>query len=227
MIISCGLNGFPVNCFEILAHYGYKVYPYSKIKKQNPELYKMCVGYSEDAFHMGSRRLIAYNDRKPRRRIRFSLMHELGHHILDHRNDTVENEREADYFAGNLLAPRIVLYYARLKKIQEISDLFEISSSAAYYAAQDFSLWCQEVCRQGMHDYDRALYRQFYNPAYGGLVYSVKRCEYCGALLYNSKEDHCVPACCVPDIPMASFSALTEEDRARVADLENRWLYDF
>lgn len=228
VIISCDVKRFPLDCFKILSCYGYKIYPYSRIKKENPELYQMCIRYSEDAFHIGSKRLIAYNDAKPRGRIRFSLMHELGHHILEHRHDIPSNEWEADYFANNLLAPRIVLYYARLKRIREISDLFEMSVSAAYYAAQDFSEWCREVCIYGMHPYDRSLYRQLYDPAYGGLVYSVKKCDYCGALLYNSKVSYCEPACHIPDIPESSCSLtpLREEDRKIVTALENRWLYN-
>ncbi len=226
MIISCGVRRFPVDCFQILSCYGYKIYPYSEIKESKPELYQMCVCYSDDAFRMGSRRLIAYNDTKPRGRVRFSLMHELGHHILEHKCDTASNEWEADYFANNLLAPRIVLYYARLKQIRKISDLFEMSVSAAHYAAQDFSRWCREVCLYGMHPYDRSLYRHLYDPAYGGLVYSVKECDYCGALLYNSKGSYCEPACHIPDglASASSLTPLTKEDKQIVTALENRWL---
>lgn len=139
VIIECNVKKFPIDCFDILAHYGYKMYSYSKLYELNKELYDMCISYSQDAFRSGSTKIIAYNDKKPKTRTRFSLMHELGHDILEHKNDTPENESEANFFANNMLAPRIAIYYTRPKLISRISELFGISSSAAYYTAQDFS----------------------------------------------------------------------------------------
>ena len=115
VIIECNVKRFPIDCFSILKHYGYKIYSYSELYEKNKELYDMCLSYSDDAFRSGSMGLIAYNDRKSKTRIRFSLMHELGHHVLKHKNDTPRNESEANYFASNILAPRIAIYYAKLK----------------------------------------------------------------------------------------------------------------
>ena len=190
----------------------------------------MCMSYSEDAFRSGSMRLIAYNDRKPQKRIRFSLMHELGHHVLKHKNDTSENENEANFFANNTLAPRIAIYYAKIKTESQASRLFHISSPAAQYAAQDFSRWCKEVCETGMHDYDKELYSQFHNEEYDGFVYSIKKCEFCGATIYNDDSRYCVTGCRIPELPKriySHFSPLSEDDRIILARLENDWLYNF
>lgn len=177
-IIECNVKCFPIDCFQLLAHYGYKIYSYSELYKKNKELYDMCVGYSEDAFRSGSFMIVAYNDKKPLTRVRFSLMHELGHHILKHKNDLPENELEANYFANNILAPRIAMYYAKCRTVKEVSDLFKISSRAAYYAAQDFSEWCIDIRKNGMHTYDKELYQQFHNRDYGGFVYSIKNVNF-------------------------------------------------
>jgi len=228
-IIKCHISTFPIDCFNILNRFDYKVCTYSELQSRNLELYKMCVSYSEDAFRIGNMHIIAYNDKKPPKRIRFSLMHELGHHILGHKNDTPENEEEANYFASNILAPRIAMYYAKLKTVADVSELFEISSSAAYYAAQDFSEWCNEVCQSGMHDYDRSLYAHFYNSVYNGFVYSIKKCEFCGATVYNEKMPYCKGACALHDEPKRTpmFDVLSADDRKVLLRLENNWLYDF
>lgn len=230
VIIECNVKSFPIDCFQILKHYGYRIYSYSELYIKNKELYDICLSYSEDAFQNGSMKLVAYNDKKPSKRIRFSLMHELGHHILEHKNDTTENESEANFFANNILAPRIAIYYAKINSSNEASKLFNISSSVAQYAAQDFSKWCNEVCHIGMHDYDKTLYSHFYDKEYDGFVYSIKKCEFCGENIYNSDNKYCIGGCKPPDIPMQKVSALdslSNDDRQVLSRLENKWLYDF
>lgn len=230
VVIECNVKSFPINCFDILKHYGYKIYTYSELYAKNRELHDMCLSYSEDAFRSGSMKIIAYNDRKPKTRIHFSLMHELGHDILDHKNDTPENEDEANFFANNMLAPRIAIYYAKLKTVNEVAKLFDISSSASYYTAQDFSRWCVEVCNSGMHDYDRDLYSHFYNAEYDGFVYSIKKCEFCGANIYNSNSKYCINGCQPIEISIHRYSrldSLSPDDREILSRLENKWLYDF
>ncbi|MEY8509688.1 ImmA/IrrE family metallo-endopeptidase [Lachnospiraceae bacterium 42-17] len=230
VIIRCNIKSFPIDCLRLLEHYGYRIYTYSELYTKNKELYNMCMSYSEDAFRSGSMRLIAYNDRKPQKRIRFSLMHELGHHVLKHKNDTSENENEANFFANNTLAPRIAIYYAKIKTESQASRLFHISSPAAQYAAQDFSRWCKEVCETGMHDYDKELYSQFYNREYDGFVYSIKKCEFCGADIYNFDGRYCRKGCMVHKSAQRSYSyysLLSDEEHKSLSRLENNWLYDF
>lgn len=228
VLIECNTKQFPIDCFHILRHYGYKIYTYSELQKKDKSLHDLCISYSDDAFRIGKMKLIAYNEKKPRVRIRFSLIHELGHHILEHKNDSNENEAEANYFASNLLAPRIAMYYAKLKAVSSVAELFEISASAAYYAAQDFSEWCQDICQVGMHSYDKNLYSQFYNADHDGFVYSIKNCEYCGKVLYNSHSDHC-KTCCVPEIDNSQIyshqAPLHNIDMNLFRRLENNWLY--
>lgn len=229
VIIGCNVKSFPIDCFQILKRYGYKVYPYTKLNEKNKELYDMCMSYSEDAFLIGSMKIIAYNDKKPKTRIRFSLMHELGHQVLEHKNDTQENESEANFFANNILAPRIAIYYAKIKSDDEAVRIFHVSSSVAHYAAQDYLKWCKDVCRAGMHDYDKDLYSHFYNKEYNGFVYVIRKCEFCGAAIYNSDSNHCLKGCRLPKPPLGSYRTepLSDDDRQSLARLENKWLYDF
>lgn len=227
-IIECNVKHFPIDCFQILQHYGYKIYSYSELHKKNKELYGMCIEYSEDAFRSGSSMIIAYNDEKPLTRTRFSLMHELGHHILEHRNDSSENEVEANYFANNILAPRIAMYYTRCRTVKEVSEIFELSSGAAYYAAQDFSEWCTDICKNGAHVYDNSLYQQFYSSEYNGFVYSVRKCEFCGTKLYNTRFPLCPDGCKLPNYRDTVHScSLCEDDRKAISRFENKWLYSF
>ena len=67
---------------------------------------------SSDGFALrrGSKFIIVYNDAAyiPETRKRFTLAHELGHCILGHTGEGENEEAEADCFARNLLAPRLL-----------------------------------------------------------------------------------------------------------------------
>lgn len=231
VIIECDIKSFPIDCFQVLQHYGYKVYTYSELQEKNKELYEMCISYSEDAFRNGNLKLIAYNDKMPVKRIRFSLMHELGHHILVHKNDLPQNETEANYFASNILAPRIAIYYAKCKYRKDIEEIFNVSSAASYYIAQDFIVWCNEVCCDGKHDYDLDLYEHFYNPIYKGFVYSTKTCQFCGADVYNEKKPYCTGGCKVTSEEQLNSRRLchnlTSDDMQALRRFEHNRLYNF
>lgn len=81
-----------------------------------------------------------------------------------------------------------------------------------------------------MHDYDKNLYSHFYNSEYKGFVYSIKKCEFCGANIYNSNSKYCPDGCKSIEIPIRRYSclgSLSDDDRKMLSRLENKWLYDF
>lgn len=102
---ECAVQSFPIDCLRLLRYYGYKIYTYQELSRKNRELHEMCMGFSEDAFQDGHSMIIAYNQDRPKGRIRFSLMHELGHCLLGHAGISQSNEQEANAFASNILAP--------------------------------------------------------------------------------------------------------------------------
>lgn len=70
----------------------------------------------------------------PSRR-RFTLAHELGHIILKHSQEERFEEREADFYASQLLAPAPVLEMLKERGVHldqdTVADIFYISQSAA------------------------------------------------------------------------------------------------
>lgn len=129
---ECDIRSFPIDCFSVLKHYGIQTITYKETKEQNPELYKAIYRYSNDAFRF--RMSIYYNSTNTDGRIRFSLMHELGHYILGHTEESSDNEEEADCFASNFLAPRPITFHQGLKTAEQIRDYYGISISAANQA---------------------------------------------------------------------------------------------
>lgn len=129
---ECNIRSFPIDCFSALKHYGMQTITYKETKEHNPELYKAIYRYSNDAFRF--RMSVYYNSTNSDGRIRFSLMHELGHYILGHTKESSDNEDEANTFASNFLAPRPITFQRGLKTAEQIRDYYGISISAANQA---------------------------------------------------------------------------------------------
>lgn len=179
---ECSVFSFPVDCTSLLEHYGYTLHTYQELGRKNKALYEMCISYSEEAFRDGAHRIIAYNQDKSPLRIRFSLAHELGHHILGHKNETRHNEIEANFFAGNLLAPRMAIYYARCQNARDVSFIFQISEEAAQIAYEDYLRWHEELLlrERRMTALERDMYYHFYRAEQDCFVWNVKTCDFCG-----------------------------------------------
>ena len=139
---DCDIHSFPIDCFSILAHYGFRIVTYQEIQKQKPDLYTAVSNYSEDAFRF--RMTIYYNSIKNTGRSRFSLMHELGHYILGHTEETDQNEDEADYFASCMLAPRVAIKKMNCSTAEDLHTTFGLSYAAANRTIVNYNEWCKK-----------------------------------------------------------------------------------
>ncbi|EIO4563539.1 TPA: ImmA/IrrE family metallo-endopeptidase [Vibrio parahaemolyticus] len=143
----------PVQVEDIARHLGIYI---SELNSNNPEHF----GLSGLAEIINGSRFAYFNRGECRVRQRFTLAHEIGHHMLGHvtpqnpkhRDDLgafsgVSNdweEREANAFAAELLMPKVAIEYMVLQKgISDISQLahdFEVSESAMYYRLKNLGL---------------------------------------------------------------------------------------
>lgn len=215
------MKSFPINCFDLLQHYGYECLEYSELEKHKQE---MCFKVSEDAFKLKDK--IFYNDNVLFCRRRFSLMHELGHIILNHQAPyTARNEQEANFFAGNILAPRIAIHYARCKNANDVSKLFRMTYEASSYAFDDYRRWCRKAVYR-MSQYDKAMYQHFYDEHLKAFVWNKHTCHYCHQIIYNSSDKYC-KNCFTPkkgndDIPFI-YNFPKRDENFLLA--ESNWLY--
>lgn len=176
---ECDVHSFPLNCFRIAEHYGFKLIKYTTLSESKR---LACMELSEDACVIGD--TLFYNDQMCEHRIRFSIAHELGHHILG----TV-NESDANQFAGYLLAPRMVIHYAGCKNHADVAQIFNISEEAADYAFQDYRRW-HRVAVKRMTQLDKNIYQHFYHEEQKKFVYSITYCYDCGEVIYNQPGKH-------------------------------------
>lgn len=182
------IYSFPVNCFSLLENTGYRVFSYLGLEMKNRELYELCASYSDDACRSSSAKIVAYNQDMPAGRINFSLAHELGHIVLEHPCSNDYYEQEANYFASNLLAPRMAIHYSRCKNANDVAKKFNLSDEASQYAFEDYRRWHRYIVTHGnkMSQIDRAMYAHFYDPKYKGFVWHIDECYICGKKVLNN-----------------------------------------
>lgn len=83
------------------------------------------------ADYNNNRYIIYYNDWKDETTIKFTLAHELGHIILQHKKDNQIAKKEADCFARNLIYPIPVSDGLSLKSVSDYAKCFHISEPMA------------------------------------------------------------------------------------------------
>ena len=106
------------------------------------QLFKACEMEGQDALTIRKEikgravyELFYYTHGDPHRR-RFTLAHELGHIVLNHRMEEPWEEKEADHFASQLLAPRplfpiLTIHSYNMQSPDTVSRLFGLSKAAS------------------------------------------------------------------------------------------------
>lgn len=130
-----GLTNFSVSITRVAKALDIKLVPYSSLPEDEK---KLAFAASDDAFHARTADFmdvrIVFDDTNGSLflRSRFSGGHEVGHVVLEHQEDTPNREREADYFAGYLLAPHPLVLNRPAG--YSISEVFGVSEKCAEFA---------------------------------------------------------------------------------------------
>ena len=118
----------PLPVFDIANGLEYSIVPY---RAYGSRLHEVLLKTSEDAltlqFRGSSRPVILYNDRRPPKRINYSILHEIAHNELGHQEHCPLAEKEANYFAGLALCPVDLLDHYGIRDVQKIAQLFNVS----------------------------------------------------------------------------------------------------
>lgn len=142
LIEDLGLRQFPVNCFEVAFLLGIGIQKYSDFNDADMGFIK---SKTEDGFTIlkGRKYIIYYNDAVDRKRIKFTIWHEIAHiqlgHLEEGRNLSYERqEEEANHFAAYVMAPLVFIHKMGLSDPIEISDECEISLEFASYVYEHY-----------------------------------------------------------------------------------------
>lgn len=149
----------PISGFEIAKKMGISVIPYSALSNVKR---KYVLSLSDDGFTFftKSKTIIYYNDSKNYDRINFTLMHEIGHIVLEHSEDSELADKEANFFAKFALAPPVLIHRLQIKEPIQIAQIFEISYEMACNALSYYNKWLKvgSLCNT---NYENKLIRLF------------------------------------------------------------------
>lgn len=171
---TCDTREVPIDCQSILNHYGLKAINIDTWKKTQPELYGLCLDFSEDSFLYRTKKLIIYKD-LDHNRTRFSLMHELGHYLMNHHHSSFGEEHEANHFASYILAPRPLIRYMGIPTPHNLSLRFGISRQAAEIAGREYYVWWNNL-HGGLSDWEERLLIRFLGEDYAS-EQSLRTCD--------------------------------------------------
>ena len=164
LFVKYDVNCVPVNGFEIATKMGIKIHAFSAFPASTRKLLLM---KSEDGFVVEKREnewFIYYNDDKGYGRINNTLLHEIGHIILDHTEDSELADKEVKFFAKYALVPPVLVHKMKLSTAEEIEERFNVSAQAARYALSYYHKWLN-YGEQDYTDYEITLLRQFHDVA--------------------------------------------------------------
>ena len=131
----------PVSGFEIATKMKITLIAYSGLpeKKRN-----LALSVSEDGFFIekDGREYIFYNDiARSYERQNWTILHEIGHIVLDHTGHSEHEEDEANFFAKYAIAPPVLIHKIGADSAYEIYMAFDISMTAAEFAYDYYLTW--------------------------------------------------------------------------------------
>lgn len=120
----------PIDPFGIIKNRGYQLIPFSRLDNAGR---RACNDNDAISFfdYRSGNTTIVYNENTSRRRVRFTLMHEIGHIDLGHKCESELARRMADYYAGYALAPSPLISKFAGNNVKKISSIFDISHECA------------------------------------------------------------------------------------------------
>lgn len=159
------LTTIPINGFELARKMNIKLIPYNSLNKEE---YEKFIEADRDSLYMeyGNIECIAYNDEIQESRLNMSILHEIGHCVLDHSTDKnyKRRESEAKFFAKYAIAPLPLVHQFQPTCLEDIENIFHTSSEASMYIFNNYKKWLSYS--QEYKDYEIEILNQFgyYTP---------------------------------------------------------------
>ena len=141
LIIRYNVKCIPVSGFEIASKMGLFLVAYSGLSEKKR---RIALEISKDGFvlrNMG-RIYVYYNDMGiSYERQNWTVLHEIGHVVLNHMGNDAKEEYEADFFAKYAIAPPVLVHRIKPESFWDIYEHFDISFTAALYAYNYYQTW--------------------------------------------------------------------------------------
>lgn len=142
LYVELNINKMPIDPFDIANRRGYIVKPFSDLKCDVRSLLLSKELDGTSYFDpMLNKFVICYDDNQCTNRIRFTLMHEIGHIDLGHRQESDLARKMADYYAAYSLAPSPIMHLYNCEDYIDVAKTFNISNPCADNCFRRYENW--------------------------------------------------------------------------------------
>lgn len=141
LFIKYNVKSIPIIGFELASKMGIKVIPYSYFSEKKQ---KLLFDMSENGFlaeTTDNEFYIYYNDTQNAGRVNNTILHEIGHIVLNHTEESELAEAEVNFFAKYALVPPVLVYKLKINSPYRIAELFDVSIQASFYAFNYYQKW--------------------------------------------------------------------------------------
>ncbi|MCM1321347.1 MAG: ImmA/IrrE family metallo-endopeptidase [Bacteroides sp.] len=156
IIEEYGVVRIPIDVFALAKRLGIRLVAFSDLTECEREAFaRHGITADSDGFYVLSKKggilipFIFYNDCKPWERIRFTILHEIAHHVLDHRQQSDLAETEANFFAKYLIAPPVLVHKIKPSDYMDIEEAFGVSWECAWNAFDYYKKWRRHYMNRG------------------------------------------------------------------------------
>lgn len=145
-IEDANIRQYPYDVFEVARNLDIILVSYQSLSEKKK---KACFSKSEDAFSIlvdfgnHAEWHIYYNEDIGHCRVRFTIMHEIGHIMLDHEDGNEVEESEANFFSKHILAPPCIMHEVGVEDYVDIVNKFDVSPTMAIYQIDYYDKWLQ------------------------------------------------------------------------------------
>ena len=140
------ITTIPVDPYGLAKRMGITLVPYSTLKEsvrsEVNQAYKDGFKYLLEDLDIGEGTwYVWYDDEQSDERIRFTILHEIGHIVLGHLQESELAELEANFFAKFAIAPPILVNIIAPTDYVDIANAFGLSAECAYYSMNYYLKW--------------------------------------------------------------------------------------
>lgn len=130
----------PIDPFGIAKRKGYVIKPFSQLDRDT--YIKFLQNNIDGISHYDNEAktfVVYYDDTQGLQRVRFTIMHEIGHIEMGHKQESELARKIADYYSAYALAPSPLIDYYKCEDYVDIVDKFDVSPPCADFCFQRYT----------------------------------------------------------------------------------------
>ena len=132
----------PIDPFIIVKRSGWVVKPYSELSHDAVKALRESHNDGCSLFDPKLKRhVIYYDDFNPMVRVRFTIMHEVGHIVLEHKEESDLANHIANYYAAYALAPSPLIGRRKCEDYIDVANAFNVSRDCAALCFERYMKW--------------------------------------------------------------------------------------